>query len=822
MGVLLTLLFSTCENDIVRISKVKIEDTPNEINETTAVIGAEVIDNSDRATSYGLCWSTSNMPTLGDNFDPQNGKVAKTTYTSTLINLAPETLYHVRAYILEGDKDAIYSGTMSFTTLERSTINVSSPATNDVWVIGETYNIEWTDNIDENVKIELYQGGSKLEDLGTSTESDGEYTWTVLESLSAGEDYFIKIISIDNAGITAQSALFTIAEGEYISVTEPTTGSSWQKGSDQSITWNDNIDGNVKIDLFQNDALKENIKTSTESDGNYLWTVPMTLSPDDDYSIRISSVAETSIVDKSAVFSIFAIEPTVSTLEATNITGDSATLKGTVNAKGETVSVSFEWGLSDLYGTSVGASPPSASGNSVTPVSAVIRGLEPGTTYHYRIKAGEGDAFGADMFFPTDDFPVVSTSTISTFTHNSAVLGGEVTDESGSTVTERGVCWSASPTVPDTILGDHLVIDSGTDPFSANITGLESDITYNVRAYAVNGVGIQYGSTRSFTTEPEPSITITGPALGGHWIGNENLFITWEITNVDGDVSIVLLKAGSSSTILKNSVLASSEQAEWPIPPDQEYRKDYSVKITSLNNTDITDESESFTVSEATGSTGGVTDKEGNLYTTIKIGKQWWMAENLKTRFYADGSPLTSVIAVGDITGDYITKYCFDYDDNSSNSDTYGRLYTWAAAMNGESGSNLNPSEIQGVCPAGWHLPSDTEWKEMEIYIGMSAVQADLIGARGTTEGGELKESGTVHWTSPNTGANNQYGFTALPGGYFYFTGGFYQLLFETYFWSSTDDGDNAYTRKLEYDLSTVIRNPGNKAVGISIRCVMD
>ncbi|GAG63281.1 unnamed protein product, partial [marine sediment metagenome] len=162
-----------------------------------------------------------------------------------------------------------------------------------------------------------------------------------------------------------------------------------------------------------------------------------------------------------------------------------------------------------------------------------------------------------------------------------------------------------------------------------------------------------------------------------------------------------------------------------------------------------------------------VTDYDGNSYKTTKIGNQIWMAENLNSTRYADGTPLVSGTGAGDITGDYTTKYYFWYDDDSiTYADTYGALYTWAAVMNGTSSSDNNPSGVQGVCPDGWHLPSDTAWKELEMYLGMSQTDADNEGWRGTDEGGKLKETDTAHWDSPNTGATNSSGFTALPSGY--------------------------------------------------------
>ncbi len=123
---------------------------------------------------------------------------------------------------------------------------------------------------------------------------------------------------------------------------------------------------------------------------------------------------------------------------------------------------------------------------------------------------------------------------------------------------------------------------------------------------------------------------------------------------------------------------------------------------------------ESFATSTSSGET--VTDIDLNVYQTVQIGDQIWMAENLKTTRYADGSDIPLV--EGSVEWDALTAtgkaYCW-YDNSTTNRDIYGGLYTWSAAMNGAASSEANPSGVQGVCPDGWHLPSDAEWKELEI-----------------------------------------------------------------------------------------------------------
>jgi len=221
---------------------------------------------------------------------------------------------------------------------------------------------------------------------------------------------------------------------------------------------------------------------------------------------------------------------------------------------------------------------------------------------------------------------------------------------------------------------------------------------------------------------------------------------------------------------------------------------------------------------------GTITDYDDNEYYTVVIGDQTWMQENLNVSHYADGSPVSLVEDSAAWAGLTVTEkaYCW-YDNNSSSGDTYGALYTWAAAMKGANSSDTNPSGVQGVCPDGWHLPSDEEWKQLEMHLGMSRAEADDTDNRGTDEGGKLKETGITHWASPNAGATNESGFTALPGGYRKFWGSFSYIGLSGYWWSSSEgDAVNTYSRYLVYYGTDVYRGFYGKNSGYSVRCAQD
>jgi len=198
--------------------------------------------------------------------------------------------------------------------------------------------------------------------------------------------------------------------------------------------------------------------------------------------------------------------------------------------------------------------------------------------------------------------------------------------------------------------------------------------------------------------------------------------------------------------------------------------------------------------------TGTVTDIDGNTYRTIKVGDQWWMAENLKVTHYRNGDPILNVNEAKNWSS-LVTGAYYNYDNDSSNAITYGRLYNWYAV-----------SGNRNIAPTGWHVPSNTEWKKLVDYLGGAFVA-----------GGKLKEAGTTHWASPNAGASNKSGFAALPGGYRNYNGIFLSMGYYAYFWSSTEYGSYyAWYRRLYCIYAFFSRFNYYKQSGFSVRLVRD
>jgi uncharacterized protein (TIGR02145 family) len=189
---------------------------------------------------------------------------------------------------------------------------------------------------------------------------------------------------------------------------------------------------------------------------------------------------------------------------------------------------------------------------------------------------------------------------------------------------------------------------------------------------------------------------------------------------------------------------------------------------------------------------GSVADKDGNLYKTVVIGTQTWMAENLN--YAVSGSKCGN----GNSLSDGNTKSC----------DTYGRLYSWATAMNNSASSTENPSGVQGVCPDGWHIPSNAEWNELRATVGGSS-----------TAGTKLKS--TSGWYNSGNGTDD-YGFSALPGGSSR-SDSFGNVGYYGYWWSATESSsDHAYYQEMYYDFSDVNTNNFFNYYLYSVRCVQN
>lgn len=193
-----------------------------------------------------------------------------------------------------------------------------------------------------------------------------------------------------------------------------------------------------------------------------------------------------------------------------------------------------------------------------------------------------------------------------------------------------------------------------------------------------------------------------------------------------------------------------------------------------------------------------IIDVDGNIYTSVVIGTQVWMGEDLKVKSYRNGDPIPTTPL--NVAKENTPKYQWAYANNQDTVKVYGRLYTWHAA-----------NDKRKVCPDGWHVPSEAEWEELKTYLG---------GER--KAGGKLKEAGTKHWQAPNVGATNETKFTALGTGYRNKDGDFVSMKISHYYWSSGSGDSLGMGQRLHYNDSVLLRGGYFKASGVSVRCLKD
>ena len=205
---------------------------------------------------------------------------------------------------------------------------------------------------------------------------------------------------------------------------------------------------------------------------------------------------------------------------------------------------------------------------------------------------------------------------------------------------------------------------------------------------------------------------------------------------------------------------------------------------------------------------GYVIDIEDNLYSTVKIGNQWWMAENLQVTKYTNGVSIEEVTDAVTWSNKTSPAFCY-YENSPEDASIYGALYNGYAAQK------------NNICPSGWRVPTNDDWVELELFLGVPEIETRRLGWGGTNQGGILKHTGLSYWESPNTGATDEYGFSALPGGLRRHEGAFDTKGRAGWYWSSTNHVENEIYRWLfSYEKAEIARSTSYSEAGHSIRCI--
>ncbi len=333
------------------------------------------------------------------------------------------------------------------------------------------------------------------------------------------------------------------------------------------------------------------------------------------------------------------------------------------------------------------------------------------------------------------------------------------------------------------------------------VTGLTDGTSYTFTVTATNAVGTSPASAASAAVTPTAAPTVPGvPTAVSATAGDAQATVSFTAPASNGGSAITGYTA-TSSPGGKTATGASGPLTVTGLTDGTSYT--FTVTATNAVGTSPASAASAAVTPQAAATQPRlgptVTDNDGNVYHTDTIGSQVWMVENLKTTKYNDGSTIplvTDNTAWATLT---TPGYCW-YNDSISYGNTYGALYNWYSVNTGK------------LAPKGWHVPTDSEWEVLGNYLGGDNVA-----------GGPLKEAGTTHWLSPNTGATNTIGFSALPGGFRYSNGSFVNVGSDGLWWSSTaDDATNSWGRTMNYDGAFVYRNLNLNVAGYSVRCVRD
>ena len=503
--------------------------------------------------------------------------------------------------------------------------------------------------------------------------------------------------------------------------------------------------------------------------------------------------------------------PIVTTAYVSEITQTTALATGTVTDDGgaEITDMGVCWSTS---------SNPTVSSSKAH--NGYITGLTANTTYYLRAYAtnSAGTSYGNEVTFNTNDIikaptlPTITTAEVTSITATSAVSGGSLNGDGGGTITGKGVCWgtTANPTVSDSKTNDVL---EELDNFISNLINLTPNTTYYIRAYATNAAGTGYGDQVSFithqievptlTTISIQSVTYTTARSGGIITsdGGENITemgICWGTTvnPTLNDSRMSYMAVGVADFyIMINSLQPSTKY----------YLRAYAINSVGIgygNELNFSTFPFGPIIFSPVLTYGSVSDIDGNIYMTIQIGTQLWMAENLKTTKFNDGTVIPNITDNLEWRNLTTPGYSWYNNDAAAYKTTFGALYNWYAVSTDK------------LCPTGWHVPMESEFKTLTDYLGNGS-------------GESMTEKGNNHWFNYVTDATNVSGFTGLPGGLrYYYINNTPEVSFAGIgeigsWWSASENGTMGSVSQLFWDYYiNLYQDQANKVFGMSVRCI--
>ena len=802
----------------------------SDITEYSALCGGQISSTGGATiTERGVCWSTSPDPTVSDNHIIDSSGL--NTFTCSLDSLAYSTTYYIRAYAINAAGIA-YGEQRFFTTLAPY-IAVSTSSVSNITCVSATCGGDVTAGNPFAVSARgVCWSTSAYPTLADSHTVDssgiGSFTSSIT-GLQPNTTYRVRAYAIYYNADTVYGGqrtfvtltdlpMVTTATLSDISYTTATCGGEVTYEGIAAVTAR-----GVCWSTSQNPTINDSLTVDSSGLGSFISFITG-LQPNTHYYVRAYATNSVGTVyGTQRSFSTPVGTPVVSTNIISSITDSSAVCGGNVTneaayavtARGICWSTSQNPTINDNF---------TVDSSGLGSFTSLITGLQPNTRYYVRAYAtnNSGTAYGVRRsLITTAKNPSVTTSAVSNITCIAADCGGTVSSDGISGVTAKGVCWSTStnPTITDSLTIDGNDVGS----FTSHITGLQPGTHYYVRAYATNNAGTVYGTQRQFTTPvATPTITTNGV----------NRISSTSVT-CDGNVSYegiaavtargVCWSTSPNPTLNDNHTVDSSGVGSFTSlitglqPFVHYYVRAYATNSagTAYGNEIEFSTSDGFPCLNA----DTLTDIDGNIYNTVQLGTQCWMRENLRTTRYANGTDIL-------LSSNYYGGVCRYYpDNNESNVPIYGYLYSWHAVMGGSSSSDANPSGVQGICPNGWHVPSDSEWTQLTDYVSS---QNQYVCGTDSSYIGKALAADFVNWSNNTTTCavgnipsdNNSTNFSAVPAGHRY-DSGFVGFLTYTDFWSSTQDNYyRAYVRTIVWYEATVNRQKHEKSDGLSVRCL--
>ncbi|MGE5406521.1 MAG: FISUMP domain-containing protein, partial [Methanosarcina sp.] len=793
----------------------------SETTQTTANSGGNVTsDGGTPVTERGICWNTSGSPTTADNKKTEGSGTG--SFVSSLSGLTPNTTYFLRAYAIN-EAGISYGVEKTFSTnaaslpvitttqvlnITQTTAVSGGNVTADGGIVVTARGVCW--NLTGNPTISDYKTS---EGTGTGTFVSN------LTELSPGKNYYLRSYAVNNVGTTyGQELTFSTSQP---TCAKPTVSSN---NATEILATSVTLNGSVNANGFESALVFEygfgtdygyTVNASPNSIATNVNT-PITftltgLLSNTTYHYRVRAVNCGGTEYGNDQSFTTSCENAISlSADASNISNVTAILNGSVDPNNSSTIVIFEYGLTTSYENTKTANQSPVTGMDAVVVSAELIGLIPNTVYHYRIKSTNcaGTITGIDKTFTTlCNPPVCNASSASSITTTAAYLNGSVNGGDFSTIVTFEYGLTSNPYSSSISATPGTVTGASNTQVGVSLTSLTSGTTYHYRVKAVSCGGVVYSPDIQFTTSCIAPVCSTSAAT---LIQNTTVTLNGTV-NPEGCNSTVVFEYGTTtsygSTITATQSPISTSGSVNANISELLSGTTYHFRVKSTNSGGTTSASDmTFTTT--------VKDIDGNVYTKVSIGTQVWMVENLKTSHYRNGSSIPNVTdntAWINMTSGASCIY-------SNLWDTYGKLYNWYAV-----------NDSRGLCPLGWHVPTDNEWSTLENYLIANSYNYD-----GTTIGNKYAKAiaSSNDWMSSTTiGAvgntdypakRNATGFSALPGGSRNSLGTFLGYGSYTNFWTSTEDYTAAWTRHFGSNQVSVTRGDGGdyKVAGNTVRCL--